>query len=53
MINLTGYEEFLYREVICLVSQSGMSTNPEERMILLEEALKVMEHIKRETEKRR
>lgn len=53
MTNLTGYEEFLYREVICLISQSGMSNNPEERMRLLEEALKVMEYIKEETEKRR
>jgi len=53
MIMLTGYEGRLYRKVISLISQSGMTTDPEERMRLLEETSEVMEHIKRETNERK
>ena len=49
MLYLSGREELLYRKVISLISQSGMTTNSEERMKFLEEASKVMEHIKEET----
>lgn len=53
MINLTGYEECLYKRAICLLSQSGMTNDPEERIKLLKEVLEVIENIKEETEKRR
>ena len=49
MLYLSGREELLHKKAISLISQSGMTSDPEERMRLLEEASKVLEHIKEET----